>query len=82
MFRCPKCKDDDNSLTIVADIRMVIDVSIDESVSDWDLTGGMEWADADEARCSCGWVGTVKDMTVETTEKDEEDYANDPRQEV
>jgi len=70
MFRCPECKDDDNGLTIHAPVMTVIQVAADESVEDYE-TQDLEWDDDTTARCSCGWSGTVAEMTV--AEPDEDD---------
>lgn len=63
MFKCPKCKIDDN-LTIHTLVRASVEVTNNEQVLDYKV-GDLEWDNATEAECNeCGWAGTVKKMTV------------------
>ena len=70
MFRCPECHDEESFLSIQAKILMTIEVDPDESVTESDYKD-LEWTDADTAQCSCGWIGTVLDMTVAEPDEDE-----------
>ena len=63
MFRCPDYHDHRNSLTIHREIPTVIQVAPDESIEDAEH-GDVEWDETTPAQCSCGWEGTVADMTV------------------
>lgn len=67
MFQCPDCKRN-SSLRIYVQAICTLDVSPDETLTDYDADmDSFEWDDDTSAGCTaqdCGWFGTVGGMTI------------------